>query len=81
MFPKRRKPKERGRERWPIISMGIIMGASHQMGPMNCFRYSNAVLPYAVVVGQHEDGEGAGEGRVDVVRGRHENRVRARRGC
>ena len=39
MLPKSRTERERGRERWLMISIGIISGVSHQTGPMNCLKY------------------------------------------
>jgi len=33
MLPKRRSERDMGRARWEMISMGSMMGASHQMGP------------------------------------------------
>src|SRR4030042_4896619 len=39
ILPNKRKVKESGREKWLMISMGIIRGGSHQTGPINCLKY------------------------------------------
>ena len=41
MFPKRRRERERGLEKWLMISMGRRRGAKTGIGPVNCLRYLN----------------------------------------
>ncbi len=39
MFPKSRKERDMMRARWPISSIGKMMGTIHQMGPRKCLMY------------------------------------------
>ena len=49
MLPKSRIDRETGREKWLMISIGIISGARAGMGPMKCLKYLRpwALTPWA----------------------------------
>ena len=39
MFPYRRNVRERTLAKWPMISIGKIIGVNHQTGPIKCLMY------------------------------------------